>query len=271
MIVFIGEKLLYIPRLTSDQSGIYTCIVENSIGKVNQSIYLDVECKFIYGEKKRTKLFFINTDSPRVRAMESRIIVNRSDSVILHCLFESNPLAYQIIWMKNNSQIMRENQLANLRIERVERNDSGLYTCVVYNRFYNNQTSNGSSTIELIVQSRPIIETTVSKLAAEIGQSLALTCRVIGQPKPNIIWKYNERIIQCDEIVNDICYLRFSKIAKKDFGAYQCIAENLLGKEEWTYQIVSRGNNYLLLYNFKQRNFFLKVNRKHQRISLYQI
>ena len=55
----------------------------------------------------------------------------------------------------------------------------------------------------------------------------------------------NERFIQCDEIVNDVCYLRFEKITKKDFGTYQCIAENLLGKEEWTYHIVSRGNNSL--------------------------
>ncbi len=36
---------LYLPRLTPEQSGIYTCVVENSIGKANQSIYLDVQCK----------------------------------------------------------------------------------------------------------------------------------------------------------------------------------------------------------------------------------
>lgn len=40
------EKIVYIPRLTSEHSGMYTCIVENSIGKVNQSIDLDVQCKF---------------------------------------------------------------------------------------------------------------------------------------------------------------------------------------------------------------------------------
>lgn len=135
----------------------------------------------------------------------------------------------------------------DLRIDQVERNDSGLYKCTVYNRFYNNQTTNGSSTIELIVQSRPIIETTYSKIATEIGQSITLTCRVIGQPKPNIIWKYDEKIIPCDEIINDTCYLRFTKITKKDFGAYRCIAENLLGAEEWTYTIVSRGTNQFLI------------------------
>lgn len=112
---------------------------------------------------------------------------------------------------------------------------------MAYNRFYNNQTSNGSNTIEVIVQSRPIIETTYSKLAAEIDQSLVLTCRVIGQPKAKIIWKFNDEILQCDDIQNDICYLKFMKIRKKDFGTYLCIAENILGKEEWPYQIVSRG------------------------------
>lgn len=105
----------------------------------------------------------------------------------------------------------------------------------------NNQSYNGSSTIELLVQSRPIIETTHSKIAAEIGQSITLTCRVIGQPKANIIWKFHDEIRQCDEFVNDICYLRFPQMTKKDFGAYQCIAENFLGKEEWTYHVVARG------------------------------
>ncbi|CAF0944414.1 unnamed protein product [Rotaria sordida] len=217
------EKVVYIPRLKSEQSGIYTCIVENSIGKVNQSIYLDVEY------------------SPRVRFIESRILVNYSDSVILRCLVDSKPLPYKIIWLKNNLEIFHDNQLTDLHINHVERNNSGLYTCIVYNRLYNNQTRNNSSTIELIVQSRPIIETTYSKIAVEIGQSLTLTCHVIGQPKPNIIWKYNEQIIPCNEIINDICYLYFSKITIEDFGIYQCIAENLLGKEEWSYTIVSRG------------------------------
>ncbi|CAF5137404.1 unnamed protein product, partial [Rotaria sp. Silwood1] len=136
------EKILYIPRLKSEQSGTYTCIVENSIGKVNKSIYLDVEY------------------SPRIRSIESHILVNHSDSVILRCLVDSKPLPYKIIWLKNNSEIFRDNQLADLHINHVERNNSGLYTCVVYNRFYNNQTRNSSNTIELIVQSRPIIETT---------------------------------------------------------------------------------------------------------------
>ncbi|CAF4592885.1 unnamed protein product, partial [Rotaria sp. Silwood2] len=211
------------PRLKSEQTGIYTCIVENSIGKVNQSIYLDVEYP------------------PRIRSIESRILVNHSDSIVLRCLVDSKPLPYKIIWFKNNSEIFRDKQLADLHINHVERNNSGLYTCLVYNRFYNNQTRNSSNTIEVIVQSRPIIETTYSKIAAEVGQSITLTCRVIGQPKPNIIWKYNEQIISCDEIINDICYLHFPKITMQDFGTYQCIAENLLGKEEWTYTIVSRG------------------------------
>jgi hypothetical protein len=43
--IFSGEINVDLPRLTPEQNGIYTCVVENSIGKVNQSIYLDVQCK----------------------------------------------------------------------------------------------------------------------------------------------------------------------------------------------------------------------------------
>ena len=36
---------MYLPRLTVEQSGVYSCIVENTLGKANQSIYLDVQCE----------------------------------------------------------------------------------------------------------------------------------------------------------------------------------------------------------------------------------
>ncbi|CAF0851701.1 unnamed protein product [Adineta ricciae] len=219
------EINVYLPRLTSDQSGIYTCVVENAIGKVNQSIYLDVQY------------------APRVRAVESRLVVNRSDSASLACYVDSNPLPYEIIWFKNGYEIFRQNQLSALQIDHVERNDSGLYTCVVYNRLQDNSTQNGSSMIEVIVQSRPILETTYSKIAAEIGQSVTLTCRVSGEPKPKILWKRNEQNLDCDELIDEKCYLKLTKVANKDFGSYKCIAENLLGKEEWTYTIVSRDDD----------------------------
>jgi hypothetical protein len=113
---------------------------------------------------------------------------------------------------------------------------------MIYNRLQNNSIRNGSSTIELIVQSRPILETTYSKIAAEIGQTVTLTCRVSGEPKAKIFWNRNEQILNCDENIDDKCYLKLFQITNKDFGSYRCIAENLLGREEWTYTIVSRGN-----------------------------
>ena len=112
---------------------------------------------------------------------------------------------------------------------------------MIYNRLQNNLIQNGSSTIELRVQSRPILETTYSKIAAEIGQTITLTCRVSGEPKAKIYWKRNEEILNCDEIIEDKCFLKLVQITNKDFGSYRCIAENLLGREEWTYTIVSRG------------------------------
>jgi hypothetical protein len=137
---------------------------------------------------------------------------------------------------------------------------------MIYNRLQNNLTKNGSSTIELIVQSRPILETTYSKIAAEIGQTITLTCRVSGEPKANIIWKRNEQIIQCDDRLDEKCQLHLFKITNKDFGAYRCIAENLLGKEEWTYTIVSRGKKLSIFESFhlghsllRRRNGFSQV------------
>lgn len=38
---------MFIPRTTSEHSGVYSCVVENIIGKSNESFYLDVQCKKI--------------------------------------------------------------------------------------------------------------------------------------------------------------------------------------------------------------------------------
>lgn len=174
---------------------------------------------------------------------------------MLQCLVDSNPLPYKIIWLRNQSEILHQNStIVDLNIERVERNHSGIYTCLAFNRFHNNRTSNGSNDIELIVQSRPIIETTHSKLATELGQSLTLNCRVTGQPMPNIFWRSSEKIISChDKMNNGICSLHFSKITSTDFGSYRCIAENLLGREEWVYTIVSRGKRKIFFLFLLQR------------------
>jgi hypothetical protein len=180
-------------------------------------------------------------DSPRVRTLASRLIVNRTDAVVLHCSVDANPLPNKVIWLKNNIELIRRHHLTDLRLERVERNDSGHYTCMVFNRFYTNVTSNGSTSTELIVQTRPILETTHSKFAAEIGQSVTLICRASGEPQPTIVWKYDEKILSCTEIINGTCYLRLPNIQSIDFGVYCCLAENLLGREEWLYTIVVRG------------------------------
>lgn len=139
---------------------------------------------------------------------------------------------------------------------------------MIYNRLGDNSIRNGSTTIELIVQSRPILETTYSKLAAEIGQSMVLTCRVSGEPRAKITWQRNEQILQCDEMIDDKCLLKLNQIAKKDFGSYRCVAENLLGKEEWTYTVVSRGKRTI---SFMERNtvdiWAIQVNRKRHMTS----
>lgn len=181
------------------------------------------------------------TDSPRVRPSESPIIVNRSQPVVLRCNVDANPMPYAIVWSKNNKEILSENRTNSLIIDSVERNHSGVYTCSAFNRFFNNQISNGSTTIEVIVQTRPIIETTFSKIATEIGQSLTIFCRVSGQPMPRVFWKSEHTILPCDRMENGLCSLHFSKIEFSNFGSYRCIAENILGIEEWTLTVVSRG------------------------------
>ena len=182
-------------------------------------------------------------DAPRVHSKQTPMVVNRSQSVNLRCDVDSNPSPFEIIWLKNKYEIARQNQTTEMTLEHVERNHSAIYTCLAFNRFDNNQINNGSTTIELVVQTRPIIETTYSKIATELGQSLMVHCRFTAYPSPRVFWKFQEKVLECHQLENELCSLQFSKITSADFGSYQCVAENLLGREEWTFTIVSRGSD----------------------------
>ncbi|CAF0970344.1 unnamed protein product, partial [Didymodactylos carnosus] len=110
------EEILYFHHLNSEQSGNYTCVAENILGKVHRSIYIVVQY------------------APRVQSIDKILKVNRSDQVILRCSAKSYPNPYEIIWYKDkieiNHQKVFNNDKIEYQIERVERNDTGNYTCL---------------------------------------------------------------------------------------------------------------------------------------------
>ncbi|XP_058393148.1 vascular cell adhesion protein 1 [Diceros bicornis minor] len=113
--------------------------------------------------------------------------LQEGDSVTMTCFSEGLP-APQILWSKTldngNLQVLSENATLTLIAMRME--DSGIYVCEGVNLAGRDRTQ-----VELLVQEK-LFTVEVSpgpRIAAQIGDSVVLTCRVTGCESPSFSWR----------------------------------------------------------------------------------
>ena len=66
------------------------------------------------------------------------------------------------------------------------------------------------------------------------GASVTLECKVEGTPKPNIIWKFNEKIMDpfFNTFSDDGMRLTMNKVDYLNSGEYKCETENRAGSDQ---------------------------------------
>ncbi|XP_055001456.1 vascular cell adhesion protein 1 [Sorex araneus] len=113
--------------------------------------------------------------------------LQEGDSVTMTCASEGLP-APQLFWSKKlengDVQVLSENATLTLIAMRVE--DSGIYICEGVNPGGKHREE-----VELIVQEKPFTTEIYpgSQIAAQIGDSLALTCEARGCDSPSFSWR----------------------------------------------------------------------------------
>ncbi|VDL13939.1 unnamed protein product [Hymenolepis diminuta] len=78
------------------------------------------------------------------------------------------------------------------------------------------------------------------------GDSMELTCRVVGDPIPHFFWRHNGEIVETDDYHRIRTYdntstLKIFSVEPKDRGVYICSAVNELGKTQTTANITVDG------------------------------
>ncbi|RWS21840.1 fasciclin-2-like isoform X3 [Leptotrombidium deliense] len=87
-----------------------------------------------------------------------------------------------------------------------------------------NGNSEFSQTTIVMVYKKPMItKQTKTEFNFEKNKDHSITCSASGEPKPNIMWFKNNKLIASTES------LVFKKIKRKDAGVYTCFAENEIG------------------------------------------
>ncbi|CAF4156007.1 unnamed protein product [Rotaria socialis] len=138
----IDNMYLNISKITMYETGLYTCIVENSLGKLNRSFQLIVQGRSL--------------DRPIFISKSTNLTRYEGDNVTLECLFysDSSPFVQWFLQRKSknnghnhsqqnelefvkeyNPHTMTEDEVKLLNIKSVKGNDTGVYLCRVLNEY----------------------------------------------------------------------------------------------------------------------------------------
>ncbi|XP_020901126.2 interference hedgehog isoform X1 [Exaiptasia diaphana] len=165
---------------------------------------------------------------PTVLISPTHLIVNESQSAILHCSSSGYPRP-DVVWSKNNGTLPHKRAVVDstgkLDIKHVTANDSGIYQCKASNLLGSTQT-----TAKLQVNFPPLLTLNKRTIYETIGDDIRLpTCHVTGYPEPKVTWYKSIGSLPDNRSVLKDGQLTVLKSKKDDSGIYVCKAENLLG------------------------------------------
>ncbi|XP_049988863.1 carcinoembryonic antigen-related cell adhesion molecule 1-like isoform X2 [Alexandromys fortis] len=209
-----SSQELFIPNITTSNSGSYTCFVYNSVTGLNKTTVKNIEV-----------LVLVTTPSIQV----SNTTVKELDSVFLTC--SSNETGISIHWLFNGQSLGLTDRTKlsldnrTLNIDPVRREDSGEYQCEVSNPV----SSERSDPIQLAIiepvttPSIQIRNTTVKEL-----DSVSLTCSS-NDTGISIHWLFNGQSLKFTDRMKlslNNSNLNIDPVKMEDSGKYQCEVSN---------------------------------------------
>lgn len=76
-----------------------------------------------------------------------------------------------------------------------------------------------------------------SRVIAEEGQNINMSCSATGQPQPNITWSKTLGDLPVGAVVSARA-LKINNVKKQDGGTYVCRAKNILGNDNGVAQLM---------------------------------
>ena len=86
---------------------------------------------------------------------------------------------------------------------------------------------------------KPKFQAGPSVLTALIGQTVTLPCVVQGEPRPQVSWFHDGRLLE----TRDVAALRIQRASLADRGSYSCVAENSAGQDTLLIQLEVLGES----------------------------
>ncbi|XP_016059722.1 PREDICTED: roundabout homolog 3 [Miniopterus natalensis] len=235
-----SDHSLWIGRVSADDEGTYTCVAENSVGRVEASGSLSVHVP------------------PQLVTQPQDQMATTGDNVTFQCETKGNPPP-AIFWQKEGSQVLlfpsqslqptgrfSVSPRGQLNITEVQRGDAGYYVCQAV-------SVAGSVLAKALLKVKgasmdglpPIILQGPANQTLALGSSVWLPCRVTGTPQPSVQWKKDGQGLQGDGRQLNLMAngtLHIAKVQETDVGLYSCVAKSSTGEAIWSAWLRGQGN-----------------------------
>ncbi|CAG4938169.1 unnamed protein product [Parnassius apollo] len=216
---------MYLQKVDFPNLGLYSCVMDNG--------YETLEVK--------GTIHVVGLESPVLSKEPSRITTQRGKSAIITCrVLKGNPEP-KIIWERLNEETEESNDLESnvitneegyeITIQNARLVNAGLYRCTAENVI-------GKDTYQtlLIVQYPPELKVSSepnqsNRLEVEAGAKVVLSCEVVGNPPPIVVWTKRERPVTYSKNVylTDTNDLVIENAIDFHSGVYSCNATSSLG------------------------------------------
>ncbi|XP_058385381.1 carcinoembryonic antigen-related cell adhesion molecule 5-like [Diceros bicornis minor] len=209
---------LFIPNITANDSGSYTCLVHNSVTGFNKTTVKTITVSDPVAQ-------------PSIQATNTAIAEHK-DAVVLTCL--TNDTGISIQWFFNNQSLWLTERVklsqdnSTLTIDPVRREDAGDYQCEVSNLVSSSRSDLLSLDVKYPV-AQPSIEASNTKVT-EDKDSVVLTC-LTNDTEISIQWFFSNQSLWLTERVKlsqDNSTLTIDPVRREDAGDYQCEVSNLV-------------------------------------------
>uniref|UniRef100_A0A4W3H3U6 Roundabout, axon guidance receptor, homolog 3 (Drosophila) n=1 Tax=Callorhinchus milii TaxID=7868 RepID=A0A4W3H3U6_CALMI len=234
-----SDNTLRLARVGSEDEGTYTCVAENSVGKVEFSGTLTVHVP------------------PQIVVRPRDQIIAQGRSVTFVCETKGNPPP-AVFWQKEGSQTLlfpsqpqpsgrfSVSPKGELAITGVQSGDSGYYMCQAI-------SVAGSILAKVLLEVEdvssdripPIIRQGPANQTLAVDSMAQLQCHVTGNPLPSVHWlKDGQRILGNDPRISMLNNgtLQITNTQVSDTGIYVCVATGSSGETTWSGYLEVQGD-----------------------------
>ncbi|CRL08293.1 CLUMA_CG021374, isoform B [Clunio marinus] len=226
-----GKCRLEILDVSSFDAAVFSCIATNNSGTAQTTANL------IVNEESSEKT---NLAPPTFIRLLQNAYANENSSFEFNCLVTGNPLP-TVQWYRNdncvdsnsNYNITYNNGLASLQIPSLKIEDQGIFTVKASNQVGHNECSAILSVEAIEKHQSPSIKLPLANVATNVGQQIKLECNVVGNPRPEIIWMHNGKLLSDDvnlQYDGERLTLTIPKATTKSSGIYRLTANNIAGE-----------------------------------------